>query len=117
MCVAALNILFLDLIYRHPTNATKIKEFIQRCFSKKNGGTEAIYLVIGRDKCYLVKSHSKFNNEYKQGEIIQIDNICVMFGGRVFQWVRIVIRYSPICFYMIMRQTSFNGLSRIKIEN
>ena len=35
----------------------------------------------------------------------------------IFQWVRFVLRYSPICFYTLMRQISFKGLSRIKIEN
>jgi hypothetical protein len=34
----------------------------------------------------------------------------------VFQWVQIVLRYSQICFYMHMRQTSFKGFSKIKIE-
>jgi hypothetical protein len=66
------------------------------------------YLVIGRDKSYFVKSHSKSNNKHKQGETIQmleqgeiiqmleqgeiiqmldfiIDNIFALFGGRVFQ--------------------------------
>jgi len=48
------------------------------------------YLVIGRDKSYFVKSHSKSSNKYKQDEIIQlldflIDNIFVLFGGRMFQ--------------------------------
>ena len=66
-----------------------IKELIQRCFSKKNGEQRYQYLVIGRDKSYLVKSTSKSNNKYKQDEIIQmfdflIDNIFVLFGGRVF---------------------------------
>jgi len=49
-----------------------------------------VYLVIGRDKSYFVKSHSKYNNKYKQDEIIQmleflIDNIFVLFDGRVSQ--------------------------------
>jgi len=49
-----------------------------------------VYLVIGRDKFYFVKSHSEYNNKYKQDEIIQmlyflIDNIFVLFDGRVFQ--------------------------------
>ena len=48
------------------------------------------YLVIGRDKSYFVKSHSKSNNKYKLEDIIQmldflIDNIFDLFGGRVFQ--------------------------------
>jgi len=102
------------------------KEFIHRCFSKKNGDQWYQYSIIGRYKSYFVKSHSNSNNEYKQDEIIQIlhcltDTIFVMFGGwvfqLVFQWVRIVLRYSPICFYMLMKQTSFNGFSRIKMEN
>ena len=60
------------------------------------------YLFIGRDKSFLriliilllsnfpyfVKSHSKPNNKYKQGVIIQmhflIDNIFVQFCGQVF---------------------------------
>ena len=45
---------------------------IQRCFLKKNGKQRYQYLVIGRDKIYFVKSHSKSNNEYKQDEIIQM---------------------------------------------
>ena len=56
----------------------------------KNGEQIYHYLVIGRDKSYLVKSHSKSNNKYKLEDIIQmldflIDNIFVLFGGRVFQ--------------------------------
>jgi len=48
------------------------------------------YLVIRIEKFYFVKSHSKFNNKYKQDEIIQmldflIDNMFVLFVGRVFQ--------------------------------
>ena len=63
---------------------------VQRCFSKKNREERYQYLVIGRDRSYFVKSHSKSNNKYKQDEIIQIlgfliDNLVVLFGGRVFQ--------------------------------
>ena len=35
----------------------------------------------------------------------------------VFPWVRIVLRYSLICLFMLMRQTSFKSFTRIKIEN
>ena len=46
--------------------------------------------MIGIDKSYFVESHSKYNNKHRQDEIIQmldflIDNICVLFGGRLFQ--------------------------------
>ena len=50
----------------------RIKELIQRCFSKKNGEQRYQYLVTGRDKSYFVKSHSKSNNKHKQDEIIQM---------------------------------------------
>ena len=52
-----------------------------------------------------------------------IHNIFVLFGGRVFQQTignamgTNCDRYSPICFYMLIRQTSFKDFSRIKIEN
>ena len=51
-----------------------------------------------------------------------IDNIFVLFDGRVFQQTMvgyelwIVIRYLLICFYIPMMQTSFKCISRIKIE-
>jgi hypothetical protein len=47
-----------------------------------------------------------------------IDNIFVLFGGQVFQqtidipMVRIVLRYSPICFYTLMRQIFFKNKDR-----
>jgi len=34
----------------------RIKELIQRCFSKKNGEQRYQYLVIGKDKSYLSKA-------------------------------------------------------------
>jgi hypothetical protein len=64
-------------------------ELIQRCFSKKKGEQRYQYLFIGRKKSYFVKSHSKLNNKYKQDEIQMLDflinNIFILFGGRVFQ--------------------------------
>jgi hypothetical protein len=57
-----------------------------------------------------------------------VDNSCymfVLFCGLVFQQtisiigilIRIVLRYLLIYFYMLMRQTSFQSFSRMKIEN
>ena len=74
----------------HRLLKSRINELVQRCFSKKNGEQRYQYLVIGRDWSYFVKSHSKSNNKHKQDEIIQIlgfliDNLVVLFGGRVFQ--------------------------------
>jgi hypothetical protein len=74
----------------HTLLKSRIKELIQRCSSKKNGEQRYQYLVIGRDQSYFVKFHSKSNTKYKQNEIIQVlhflvDNIFVLFGGRVSQ--------------------------------
>ena len=69
---------------------SNIKELTQRCAPTKNGGQRYQYLVIGRDNSYLVKSHSKSNNKYKQDKNIHmlhilIDSMFVLFGGWVFQ--------------------------------
>jgi hypothetical protein len=42
------------------------------------------YRVIGRVKCVLVINHSKYNNAYKQDELL-INKIFFQFGGRAFQ--------------------------------
>jgi hypothetical protein len=86
------------------------------------------YLVIGRDKSYFVNSHSKTNNKYKQDEIIQmldflIDNIFVLFGGRVFQQtigIPMDTNCAPLLSDLFLHAYDadfLQGLSRIKIEN
>ena len=57
---------------------------------KKNGERRYKYLVLGRDKPYFVKNHSDSKKKYSEVDIIRmleflIDNIFVVFGGRVFQ--------------------------------
>jgi hypothetical protein len=48
---------------------------------------------------------------------------CGQFDGRVLQQTNSILMGThcaalpPICFYMLIKQTSFNGFSRIKIEN
>jgi hypothetical protein len=74
----------------HTLQKFRIKELTQRCFSKRNGEQMYQYFVIGRNKSCFVQSYSKFNNTYKQDEIIQmldflVDNIFVKYHGLVFQ--------------------------------
>ena len=50
----------------------------------------ALYLVLGRDRSYFVKNHSDSTKKFSETDIIHmleflIDNIFVIFGGRVFQ--------------------------------
>ena len=55
---------------------------------KKNGQRRYKYLVLERDRSYFVKHHSdstkKFSDIFNMLEFL-IDNIFVLFGGRVFQ--------------------------------
>ena len=62
------------------------------CFIKKNGQRRYKYLVIGRDRSYLVKrkKNSDSSKKVSETDIILmleffIDNILVLFGGRAFQ--------------------------------
>ena len=50
----------------------KLRELVQLCFIKKNDQRRYKYLVLGRDRSYFVKKTTL------------IDNIFVIFGGRVF---------------------------------
>jgi hypothetical protein len=51
---------------------TRVKKLIKHCLSKKIGEQKFQYLVIGRDKCYYIKSHSISYNEYIQNHIMQM---------------------------------------------
>ena len=68
----------------------KLRELVQLCFIKKNGQRRYKYLVLGRDRSYFVKHHSDSTKKFSETDIFNmleflIDNIFVMFGGRVFQ--------------------------------
>jgi hypothetical protein len=57
---------------------------------KKKGQCRYKYLVPGRDISYFVKHHSDATKKFSETDIINtleilIDNIFVIFGGRVFQ--------------------------------
>ena len=74
----------------HSKLKEKLNELVQLCFMKKNGERRYKYLVLGRDKPYFVKNHSDSKKKYSEVDIIRmleflIDNIFVVFGGRVFQ--------------------------------
>jgi hypothetical protein len=70
--IKAIDFSTLYTTITHTLLKSRIKELIQRCFSKKNGDQRYLYLVVGRDKYCFVKSHSKAKNKYKQDEIIQM---------------------------------------------
>jgi hypothetical protein len=68
----------------------KLRELVQLCFIKKNGRRRYKYLVLGRNRSYFVNIHSDSTKKLSETDIINmleflIDNIFVIFGGRVFQ--------------------------------
>jgi len=67
-----------------------LRELDQLCFMKKSGQRRYKYLVLGRDISYFVNNHSYSTKRFSEADIINmleflIDNIFVMFGGRIFQ--------------------------------
>ncbi len=57
---------------------------------KENGQRRNKYLVLGKYISYFVSNHSDFTKKFSGTDIINmleflIDNIFVLFGGRVFQ--------------------------------
>ena len=99
---------------------------VQLCFIKKYCQRRYKYLVPRRDKYDFLKK--KKNTQILPNislkliiKILEflIDNIFVMFGGRVFQqtveiylWVQPVPLFSLTCSFIRMRQTSYRGFSR-----
>ena len=68
----------------------KLRELVQLCFRKQNGQRRYKYLVLGRDRSCFVKHHSDSTKKISETDIMNmleflIDNIFVIFGGRVFQ--------------------------------
>ena len=57
---------------------------------KQNGQRRYKYIVLGKNRSYFVQNHSDSTKMFSETDIINIlefliDNIFVIFGGRVFQ--------------------------------
>ena len=77
-------------MYYHPTYATRIKELFQHCFSKKNGDQRYCILLLVETNLTLSKPIQNLvininMTRYHSKVVFLIDNIFVLFGGRVFQ--------------------------------
>ena len=107
----------------HSKLKVKLRELVQLCFIKKNGQRRYKYLV--RDISYFVKHHSDSTKKFSEIDIFNmleflIDNIFVMFGGRVLQQTVgipmgtncAVLLFSPTCSFIRMRHTAYRGFSR-----
>ena len=62
---------------------------IRNAFIFKNGNRRYKYLVLGHEETYFVKEHSDSKNKYSEDDIkmleFLVDNIFVVFAGKVFQ--------------------------------
>ena len=76
----------------HSKLKERLAKIISNAFTSKNGNRKYKFIVVNYDKTYFVKEKSDSENKYTETDIIQmlnflIDNIFVVFGGRVFQQI------------------------------
>ena len=76
----------------HSKLKERLANIISNAFTSKNGNRKYKFIVVNYDKTYFVKEKSDSKNKYTETDIIQmlnflIDNIFVVFGGKVFQQI------------------------------
>ena len=69
-----------------------LSTIIRNSFIHKNGNRRYKFLVLGREGPYFVKEQSDLKHKYTEDDIINmleflVDNIFVVFGGKVFQQI------------------------------
>ena len=67
----------------------RLRELVQLCFIKKIHQRRYKYILLRKEKSYFAKKHSDSTKMFSETDIINmleflIDNIFVIFGGRVF---------------------------------
>ena len=81
--------LFNTLYFYFPYSKSRLVNIKHRCFSKTDGTPR--YIVLGRDFSYFVKKNSKSSSKYTEEDVFKtlefffIDNLFVLYDGRVFQ--------------------------------
>ena len=71
---------------------SRLASIIRNSFMFKNGNRRYKYLILGHEESYFVKEHSDSKHKYPEDDIIKmlkflVDNIFVVFAGRVFQQI------------------------------
>ena len=95
----------------HDKLKLRLSDIIRGAFFHKNGSRRYKYLVIHPFGNYFVRDHTDSTNKYTEDDIIQmlnflIDNIFVVFGGRVFQQT-IGIPMGTNCFFIRTKQNLY----------
>ncbi|KAK3093216.1 hypothetical protein FSP39_012788 [Pinctada imbricata] len=80
------------MVKLEPVQTERLAKIISNAFTSKNGNRKYKFIVVNYDKTYFVKEKSDSENKYTETDIIQmlnflIDNIFVVFGGKVFQQI------------------------------
>ena len=76
----------------HDKLKSRLASIIRNSFMFKIGNRRYKYLVLGHEESYFVKEHSDSKHKYSEDDIIKmleflIDNIFVVFAGKVFQHI------------------------------
>ena len=76
----------------HQKLKSRLATIIRNYFIHKHGNRRYDFFYLGREGPYFVKEHSDSINKYTEDDIINmleflIDNIFVVFGGKVFQQI------------------------------
>ena len=69
----------------HQKLKDRLTSIIRNAFMFKNGNRRYKYLVLGHEETYFVKKHSDSENKYSEDDKFLVDNIFVVFAGKVFQ--------------------------------
>ncbi|KAK3083912.1 hypothetical protein FSP39_005205 [Pinctada imbricata] len=75
----------------HSNLKERLAKIISNAFTSKYGNRKYKFIVVNYDKTYFVKEKSDSENKYTETDIqmlnFLIDNIFVVFGGKVFQQI------------------------------
>ena len=76
----------------HDKLKSRLVSIIRNSFMFINGNRRYKYLVLGHEESYFVKEHSDSKHKYSENDIIKmleflVDNIFVVFAGKVFQQI------------------------------
>ena len=87
----------------HQKLKERLTSIIRNAFIFKNGNRRYKYLVLGHEETYFVKEHSDSKNKYSEDDIIKmleflVDNIFVVFAGKVFQQTSFCIHTKRISY-------------------
>ena len=93
----------------HSKLKDRLRELIQLCFIKKNVQRRYKYLVLGRDRPYVVNRTILILPKCSLKLISYFFSLVDVFLNRqsAYLWLQTVLLFSSICYFMRVRQTSY----------